>query len=53
MDSTEVTLIDDAGRGLPAEMHRQGAEFGPADCLTNEIVDEITQTPGGDRGRPK
>jgi hypothetical protein len=26
-------------------MHRQGAEFVAADCLTKAVVDEITQTP--------
>jgi len=44
VDLTGVTLIDDSGKACLAEMHQQGAEFVTADCLTNAIVDEITDT---------
>jgi anti-anti-sigma regulatory factor len=42
-DLTEVTFIDDAGKGYLAAMHRLGAEFVAADCLTKAIVAEIIQ----------
>ena len=53
VDLTEVTAIDAAGQAYLAEMHRQGAEFIAADCLTKAIVAEITRpsTPDCD-GRP-
>ena len=38
-----VTFIDDAGRGLLAEMHRQGAELVAEGCMTKAIVEEITR----------
>jgi anti-anti-sigma regulatory factor len=53
VDLTEVTFIDAAGQACLAAMHRQGAEFVAADCLTIAIVAEITQTPGPDCGRPE
>jgi hypothetical protein len=43
VDLTEVTFIDDAGKACLAAMHRQGAELVAADCLTKDIVAEITQ----------
>ena len=43
IDLTEVTFIDDAGKACLAAMHRQGAELVAADCLTRDIVSEITQ----------
>ncbi len=43
IDLTGVTFIDDAGKAWLAAMHRQGAEFVAADCLTKAIVDEIRQ----------
>lgn len=43
VDLTGVTFIDDAGKTCLAAMHRQGAELVAADCLTKEIVAEITQ----------
>ena len=43
VDLTEVTFIDDAGKACLAAMHRQGAELVAADCLTRDIVAEITQ----------
>lgn len=44
VDLTGVTFIDDAGKACLAAMHRQRAELVAADCLTKEIVAEITQT---------
>ena len=43
VDLTGVTFIDEAGKTCLANMHRQGAEFIAADCLTKEIVAEICQ----------
>lgn len=43
VDLTGVTFIDDAGKACLAAMHRQGAEFVAADCLTKGIVAEIRQ----------
>jgi ABC-type transporter Mla MlaB component len=42
VDLTGVTDIDAAGTACLAAMHRQGAEFIAADCLTKGIVAEIT-----------
>jgi hypothetical protein len=53
VDLTGVTFIDAAGKACLAALHRQGAELVAADCLTNAVVAEITQTPVPDRGRPK
>ena len=44
VDLTGVTFIDAAGQACLAAMHRQGAEFVTADCLTKAIVDEIAQS---------
>src|ERR1700692_1848155 len=52
-DLTEVTFIDAAGKAYLAAMHRLGAEFVAADCLTKAIVAEITKAPILDCGRPK
>ena len=49
VDLTGVTSIDAAGQAVLAAMHRQGAEFVAADCLTRAIVAEITQAPLPDR----
>ena len=43
VDLTGVTFIDDAGKACLAAMYRQGAELVAADCLTRDIVAEITQ----------
>ena len=43
VDLAGVTFIDDAGKACLAAMHRQGAEFVAADCLTKDIVAEIRQ----------
>jgi hypothetical protein len=53
VDLTGVTSIDAAGRTCLAALHRQGAEFIAADCLTKAVVDEITQMSFADRKRPK
>ena len=45
VDLTGVTFIDAAGEACLAALHRQGAEFVAADCLTRAIVAEITQQP--------
>jgi ABC-type transporter Mla MlaB component len=42
VDLTGVTFIDAAGQACLAAMHRQGAEFVAADCLTKAVVAEIT-----------
>jgi hypothetical protein len=52
VDLTGVTFIDAAGKDSLAAMHRQGAEFIAADCLTKAVVAEITQAALPDRGRP-
>jgi anti-anti-sigma regulatory factor len=46
IDLTGVTFIDAAGEATLAAMHRQGAEFVAADCLTNAVVADITQAAG-------
>src|ERR1700694_475217 len=47
VDLTEVTSIDAAGQACLAALHRQGAEFVAADCLTKAVVAEITNPPSG------
>ncbi len=44
VDLTGVTFIDAAGKACLADMHRQGAVFIAADCLTRAIVAEITES---------
>ena len=43
VDLTGATFIEEAGKACLAALHRQGAEFVVADCLTKAIVAEITQ----------
>lgn len=43
VDLTGVTFIEEAGKTCLAALHRQGAKFVAADCLTKAIVAEITQ----------
>ncbi len=43
VDLTGVTFVDDAGKACLRAMHRQGAEFVVADCLTRDIVAEVCQ----------
>jgi hypothetical protein len=50
VDLTGVTFIDVAGRACLSAMHREGAEFIAADCLTKAVVAEITQAPRPARG---
>jgi anti-anti-sigma regulatory factor len=52
VDLTGVTFIDAAGKACLAAMHRQGAELVAADCLTKEIVAEITQASFPDCSEP-
>jgi len=49
-DLTGVTFVDDAGKTCLAAMHRLGAEFVAADCLTKAIVAEIADAPKPDCG---
>ena len=51
VDLTGVTFIDPEGQACLAAMHRQGAEFVAADCLTKAVVDEITEAARPDCGR--
>ena len=53
VDLTGVTSIDAAGRAGLAALHRRGAEFIAADCLTKAVVAEITQAPHPERECPK
>ncbi len=41
IDLTGVTFIDAAGNACLSAMHRQGAGFIAADCMTKAIVSEI------------
>ncbi len=50
IDLAGVTFIDDAGKACLAAMGRQGAEFIAADCATNALLAEITQTMAPDGG---
>ncbi len=52
VDLTDVTFIDDAGKACLAAMYRQGAEFVAADCMTKEIVAEITRASFPEDGEP-
>jgi hypothetical protein len=52
VDLSGVTFINAAGQACLAAMHRQGAEFVAADCLTKAVVAEITQAPLPDCGGP-
>ena len=52
-DLTGVTFIDNAGKAYLAALHRKGAEFIAADCLTKAIVAELTQMPLPDGGSLK
>jgi hypothetical protein len=51
-DLSGVTFIDAAGKAYLEAMHRLGAEFVAADCLTKAIVAEITQGPAVDGAGP-
>jgi ABC-type transporter Mla MlaB component len=52
VDLTGVTSIDAAGQACLATLHRRGAEFVAADCLTKAVVAEIIGSPacGADEG---
>jgi ABC-type transporter Mla MlaB component len=47
LDLTGLTSIDAAGEACLAALHRQGAGFIAADCLTKAIVAEIANSPLG------
>jgi ABC-type transporter Mla MlaB component len=51
-DLAGVTSIDSAGKAYLADMHRLGAEFVAADCLTKAVVAEITKAPMPTAGAP-
>src|SRR2546426_2330583 len=53
VDLTGMTSLDAAGRACLVALHRQGAEFIAADCLTKAVVAEITQALLPECGRPK
>ena len=53
VDLTGVTFIDAAGQACLGTLHRQGAEFVAADCLTMAVVAEVAKVPMPDCGRPK
>ncbi len=42
----QVSYVDQAGRIVLAEMHRQGAELAAAGCMITAIIEEIK---GGER----
>jgi hypothetical protein len=52
VDLTGVSSINAAGKACLAALHRQGAEFVAADCVTKDVVAEITQAPLPDCGSP-
>src|SRR5690349_11898557 len=43
LDLTGLTFLCPAGKACLAALHEAGAEFIAADCLTHELVAEITQ----------
>ena len=45
VDLTGVTFIDAAGEAILTAMHRQGAAFIAADCVTKAFVAEINRAP--------
>lgn len=47
VDLSGLTAIDAAGRTHLAALHREGAEFIAADCLTKAVVAEIIGSPPG------
>lgn len=52
-DLTGTTFIDAEGKAFLAAVHRQGAGFIAADCLTRDVVAEITRAPMPDCGGPQ
>src|ERR1700722_10328678 len=53
VDLTEVTFVDAAGRDCLSAMHRQGAKFLAADCVTEAVAAEITLAPLPQCGGPQ
>ena len=52
-DLAGVTFIDTDGKTYLAAMHRRGAQFVTADCLTRAIVAQITNAPIPGCRRPR
>jgi hypothetical protein len=52
-DLAGVTFIDAGGKAYLAAMHRRGAQFVTADCLTRDIVAQITDAPIPGCRRPR
>jgi ABC-type transporter Mla MlaB component len=42
VDLTGLTFVDEAGKAYLTAMHHKGADFVANDCLTESIVQEIT-----------
>ena len=42
VDLTGVTFVDAAGKRSLSDIHKRGAQFVAADCLTKAIVEEVT-----------
>ena len=51
VDLTGVTFVDAAGKRSLSGMHRRGAQFVAADCLTKAIVEEVTAVRPGRQKR--
>ena len=51
VDLTGVTFVDAAGKRSLSGMHRRGAQFVAADCLTKAIVEEVTAARPGRQKR--
>lgn len=44
VDLTGVTFIDEAGKSCLEALHRLGAEFIATDCVTKDLLAEITHS---------
>ena len=53
VDLTGVTFVDNAGQDCLAAMYRQGAELVAADCVTREIVAQITGSSLSEASEPR
>jgi anti-anti-sigma regulatory factor len=45
VDLSSLTLIDNAGKALLAEMHRQGVKLAATGLMTQAIIEEIANKP--------
>lgn len=43
---SEVSFIDESGKALLAEMHRQGVALAATGCMTRAIIEEIQRETG-------